>query len=165
MLIRPARPADLAALDALFERAYPRLLAPDYPPSVLVTALPRIARAQPALCASGTYWVAERDGAILGAGRWTAAAPALRPAIPGRGYVRHVVTDDRAVRQGIGRAVMQAAMTQARAAGITWLDCMATRTAVPFYAALGFVSRGPVTVTLAPGVDFPAVAMLRNLIP
>ena len=163
MPIRPARPDDLAAIDALLARAYPRLLAPDYPPSVLVMALPRIVRAQPALLASGSYWAAERDGAILGAGGWTAAAPATAAVTPGRGHVRHVVTDDRAVRQGIGRAVMAAAMAQARAAGITRLDCLSTRTAVPFYAALGFVPVGPVTVPLGPGIDFPAVAMARDL--
>ena len=37
--------ADLAAVDALLAHSYPRLLAADYPPSVLVTALPIISRA------------------------------------------------------------------------------------------------------------------------
>jgi hypothetical protein len=34
---------------------------------------------------------------------------------------------------------------------------------VPFYGALGFRVVGPVTVTLAPGVLFPAVRMVRLL--
>ena len=47
--VRPAERSDMAAVDALLARSYPRLLKPDYPPSVLVTALPLISRAQPAL--------------------------------------------------------------------------------------------------------------------
>ena len=70
--VRTARSGDLAAVDAVLARAYPRLLKPDYPPSVLVTALPLISRAQPSLLASGTYYVVEDDaGQVVGAGGWT----------------------------------------------------------------------------------------------
>jgi hypothetical protein len=41
-------------------------------------------------------------------------------------------------------------------------DCLATRTAVPFYRALGFAELGPAEVTLAPGIVFPAVRMARR---
>jgi len=57
--IRPSTSADLAAVDALLARVYPRLLKADNPPSVLVTALPLISRAQPGLLRCGTYSVAE----------------------------------------------------------------------------------------------------------
>jgi GNAT superfamily N-acetyltransferase len=165
MLIRLATPADLAAVDALFARAYPRQLAADYPPSLMVMALPMLSRAQPALLASGCYFLAERDGAVLGAGGWTAAAPGRGGLSAGQGHIRHVVTDDRATRQGIGRAVLGAAMAQARAAGIVQLHCLSTLTAVPFYSALGFAVDGRVSLSLGPGIDFPAVAMRRSLAP
>lgn len=158
--IRPARPSDLTALDALFARSYGRLLAADYPPSVLVTAVPLLARAQPALLASGRYYVAvEAGGALLGAGGWSMAAPGGGAAAAGLGHVRHVVTDATRTRQGIGRAIMTRTLAEAAAAGISRLDCLATRTAVPFYAALGFVALGPVEVPLAAGIVFPAVRM------
>ena len=51
MRIRTARPDDLAALDALLAASYPRQLREDDPPSVMVTALPLIAPAQPGLLA------------------------------------------------------------------------------------------------------------------
>jgi GNAT superfamily N-acetyltransferase len=157
--LRPSVRGDLAAVDALLARSYPRLLAADYPPSVLVTAVPLIARARPDLLASGTYWVAvEGAGAIVGAGGWSVAGQ-------GSGEVRHVVTDARRQRQGIGRLVMRAAMGQAGAAGIVRLDCLSTRSAVPFYAALGFRAIGPVEVPLRPGIVFPAVRMLCDLAP
>lgn len=163
--IRRAGRGDIAAVDALLARAYPRLLKADYPASVLVTALPLISRAQPALLMSGTYNVAEdAAGRILGAGGWTAAFPGdPRPAEAGRANVRHVVTDDRATRRGVGRAVLARILAEARAAGMVWMHCLSTRTAVPFYQAMGFTALGTVTVALAPGIDFPAVAMRRDL--
>lgn len=153
LTLRPAVPADLAAVDALLARSYPRLLRRDYPPSVMVTAVPLLARARPELLGSGTYWVAaEADGRIVGAGGWTRGGGDA-------GDVRHVVTDADRTRRGIGRALME----QARRAGLRRLHCAATRTAVPFYAALGFEALGPLAVELRPAVVFPAVAMRRTL--
>ena len=54
LTIRPTTMDDLSALDGLFARAYPRLLKADYPPSVMVTALPLISRAKPELLRCGT---------------------------------------------------------------------------------------------------------------
>ncbi|WP_422072226.1 GNAT family N-acetyltransferase [Tranquillimonas rosea] len=157
--IRLARPDDLAVLDALFGRSYPALLKNDYPPSVRVTAIPLISRAQPALLASGTYWVAEReDGQVVGAGGWTRAERSGAV-----GDVRHVVTEARCVRQGICGRLMRHAIAAARTAGLIRLDCLSTRTAVPFYASLGFAAGETVDVALARGVVFPAVRMRLGL--
>lgn len=163
LTLRLATPGDLAAVDALLARSYPRLLAADYPPSTLVLAIPRIARARPELLASGSYFLAEdAAGRIVGAGGWTASAPVgATPA--GTGHVRHVATDPDALRQGVGRALMLLVFHEARAAGISRLECLSTRTAVPFYAALGFRTLGPVEVPLAPGILFPAVRMQADL--
>mgnify|MGYP002145911690 CR=1 FL=1 len=77
--LRRARPSDLAAVDLLLSRSYPRLLAADYPPSTLVTALPLISRARPDLLSSRSYFVVEdAEGRIFGAGGWTAHSPAAR---------------------------------------------------------------------------------------
>ncbi|MEL7165691.1 MAG: GNAT family N-acetyltransferase [Pseudomonadota bacterium] len=157
--IRPTTLADMAAVDALLARTYPKLLKADYPPSVLVTALPIISRARPELITSGTYYVVEDRDVILGAGGWTRDR-----ANPGLGHIRHVVTDDRALRRGIGRALMQHCFDVARAAGITWMECWATRTAVPFYEAVGFQTVRPIDVTLQGGIVFPSIRMLRPLV-
>jgi N-acetylglutamate synthase-like GNAT family acetyltransferase len=165
--IRRAKPDDIGAIDTLLQRSYPRLLKPDYPASVLVTALPRMIQAQPALIASGTYYVAESDtGDLLGAGGWTAVIPGQGgQKETGRGNIRHVVTDPDAVRQGVARAILYHSFSTAQAAGLTWLHCMSTRTAVPFYEAVGFTAQGEIVVTMAPGVSFPAIAMTRALTP
>ena len=162
IVFRVAGRTDLAGIDALLARAYPRLLKPDYPASVLVTALPIISRARPELVVSGSYWVALDGPAIVGAGGWTPGAPGDGGVMAALGHIRHVVTDDRQVRRGIGRGLMQRAMAQAKAAGIVRLECLSTRTAVPFYASIGFVELGAVDVPLRPGITFPAVRMVRN---
>jgi GNAT superfamily N-acetyltransferase len=163
LTLRRSTADDLAAVDRLLSRSYPQLLAPDYPPSVLVLAVPRIARARPELLASGTYFLAE-DGAgkLLAAGGWTPGAPA-GGTVRDTGHVRHVATDPDAVRRGVGRALMTRVMQDARDAGMLWLDCLSTRTAVPFYTAMGFRTLFPTEVQLAPGISFPAVRMMADL--
>jgi GNAT superfamily N-acetyltransferase len=157
-VVRVAGPEDLAGVDALLARAYPRLLKADYPPSVLVTALPLISRAQPALLRSGTYYVAETEAGIVGAGGWT---PDRQRA--GLGHVRQVVSDDLMQRRGIARALITHALEVARARGISEMECWSTRNAVPFYAAMGFASEGPMQVELRPGIGFPAIWMRMRL--
>ncbi len=157
--IRTARPADLAAVDALLARSYPKLLAADYPPSVMVTAVPLIARARPGLLASGHYFLAvTAGGAVVGAAGVTPVRSRVTV-----GEIRHVVTDHRLTRRGIGRALMGHVFDHARGLGLRRLDCLSTRTAVPFYRALGFEVIGPAEIPLAPGIGMPVLRMVRDL--
>ncbi len=152
--IRTATRADIAAVDDLLQRSYTRLLAPDYPPSVRVMAVPRLIRARPELLASGRYFVATDGAAVIGAGGWSGAAP-------GVAEVRHVATDPAHLRRGVARAILLHVLGEVAAAGAVRLDCLATRTGVPFYLALGFTELGPVEMTLGPGIGFPVVRMMR----
>jgi N-acetylglutamate synthase-like GNAT family acetyltransferase len=163
--IRRAEPGDLAAVDRLLARSYPRLLAADYPPSVMVLAVPIIARARPELLASGRYFLAvNATGHVVGAGGWSLARPGGTgdPSVD-TGHVRHVATDPEVTRQGIGRKLMREAVADAARAGVRRMECLSTRTAVPFYTALGFRTVGPTDVPLQPGIVFPAVRMIADL--
>ena len=162
--IRPSGKEDLAAIDGLLARSYPALLKADYPPSVLVLALPLISRANPNLVTCGTYFVAETDdGAIIAAGGWTREGPQAHAGLAGTGHIRHVVTDHTRTRQGVGRALMTRVLETARDAGLRHLKCQSTLTAVPFYEACGFQVVGEITISLRPGIDFPAIAMQRSI--
>jgi GNAT superfamily N-acetyltransferase len=164
LTLRRATGADLAAVDSLLVRSYPRLLKADYPPSVMVLAVPLIIRARPELLASGRYFLVEAgDGRLVGAGGWSIGSPSDGSESVAMGHVRHVATDADHVRGGIGRLIMERILTDADAEGLRWLNCLSTRTAVPFYTAMGFRPVCPVDVTLRPGIRFPAVRMLREL--
>lgn len=169
LTLRASKLSDLSAVDTLLARSYPRLLAADYPPSVMVTALPIIARARPELLTSGRYFLAfAQDGRLMGAGGWSGAAPGPsdqpqgRAAGVGIAHVRHVATDPDAVRQGVGRAIMRAVFEAARVAGMVQMECLSTRTAVPFYTSLGFRVLGAADVPLRAGIVFPAVRMIKD---
>lgn len=159
MDIRATTKADIPAVDALLARSYPVLLKPDYPASVLVTALPLISRAQPGLVTCGTYFGVFVEGQLVSAGGWTRAKPGGGDGTGWIGHIRHVVTDPARTRQGYGRALMAHIFAGAAQAGIAEMRCQATRTAVPFYRACGFVPLGEIEVPLRAGITFPAVAM------
>ena len=156
--IRTTTRADLAAVDALLARSYPKLLKRDYAPSVLVLALPLISRAQPRLLASGTYFLAETEDRVVGVGGWTTDRRDRRLA-----HIRHVGTDDRFLRQGVASALLRHCFDTARKRGVTRMECWSTRTAVSFYAHMGFEELGPMDVDLAPGIRFPSIRMIRAL--
>lgn len=162
--IRPTTAQDLAAIDALLAASYTTLLKRDYAPSVLVTALPLIARANPALLQSGSYFIAEDDnGMALAAGGWTGAAPQGGVGMADIGHIRHVATHPAHLRKGLAQAILTRVLSDALAAGVDRMMCQSTQTAVPFYRAMGFRLRGDITILLRPGIPFPAVDMDRAL--
>ena len=154
LTLRPARPDDLALVDALMARSFTRLLRRDYPPSLMVTVVPRIARARPDLLASRRYFVVEGgEGRLVGAGGYSLGQGSVEA------EVRQLASDPDFVRQGIGRRLMEGIVAATRAEGVRALDCLATLTAAPFYAAMGFRSLGRVEVPMLPGLSFPVIKM------
>lgn len=162
--IRRSTLDDMSGVDHLLARSYPNLLAADYPPSILVLAVPLLVRAQPELLTSGRYFVADHDGRIVGAGGYSWSAPTNRQEGTSRdvAHIRHVATDPDAIRQGIATALLSRIIADAGAAGAKRFDCLSTRTAVPFYRAIGFESTEEVLIGLRAGIDFPAIRMQRN---
>lgn len=158
MFIRSATAIDRAAVDALLIRSYPVLLAADYAPHELAPALPLMTRARPELLESGTYYVVEDGGAVIGAGGWTRDA-----GDPMLGHIRHLVTDPRQLRAGVASWLMYHSFDAARAAGVRRMECWSTRTAERFYQAVGFRTLGPLDVRMGVQVSFPAIRMERAL--
>lgn len=163
--IRAARIADVVALGKLLGRSYGTLLAADYPAPLLAAATAVLTRPGAALLSCGTYYLADcGDGGLLAGGGWTYHAPGGGATGPREvGHVRHLACDPGAVRRGVGRALMEHALFEAQAAGVRRMMCYSTLTARPFYPALGFVEQGDITVTLAPGLNFPAVQMCLEM--
>ena len=163
--LRPAQPADAANVTALLEHSYPVLLAPDYPAETLTAVLPAITRARPSLLAGQTYFLLEEKGALRAAGGWSDTDPWGGTCAPGTAHIRHVVTAPEHVRRGLGRRLMAGVCADARAQGITRFECYSTLTARDFYTRCGFEEVSAVVMTLARGVQFPAVHMRRTCAP
>jgi len=164
LILRVATPDDAPAVDALLKRSYGSLLREDYPAEILIAALPMMVRSNPKLLASGTYFVVEDEaGAVIGAGGWTPWAPGDMADTPGLGHIRHVATDDRSVRRGVGRMILERCIAEAKDAGLERLEALSTLTAAPFYESMGFEDIEPVAVPMGPDVMLPSVRMLREL--
>lgn len=147
--IRLATEADLPVLRAMMARAIAELqsdvLSPDQ-----VAASATMMGLDTQLVADGTYFVAERDGAIAGCGGWSwratlyggdhspgrSTAP-LDPAVDAA-RVRAMYTHPDHVRQGVGKAVLAACEAAARAAGFRRTEMMATLAGERLYTACGY---------------------------
>src|SRR5881227_2418705 len=87
-VIRTARPTDTDAVGTLLEESYSRLLAASYDSTILGLALPYMIKANPALLASGTYYVAEAERRIVvGCGGWTAEKPGSNDITAGEEHI------------------------------------------------------------------------------
>lgn len=162
--LRRAQPDDETALTRLLTESYRVLLAPDYRPSVLAQAVPKIGRAQPDLLMAPGYLVAETGGgALIGAGGWTWRGPAGGAAPLDWGHVRHVAVHPYHAGSGVGAILLETVIEDARDAGVRVLSCLSTLTARGFYARMGFSDQGEVDLALGPGLSFPAVQMRRVL--
>ncbi len=168
VVVRAASPADADAVGVLLLESYPPLLAPGYEPALLARALPLMTKANPALLASGTWYVAEgpgTDGALAGSGGWTLQRPGAAEELvdPALGHLRHFAVHPAWTRRGVGRALFDRCMADARATGVSAFECYATTVAVPFYQALGFETVGPFAARLGRDTDFPSIRMVCRI--
>lgn len=158
--VRVADPADEAAVTALLRASYPVLMRPAYEPATLAAALPLMARANPGLLKSGTFYVAAADtGAVVGCGGWTHHRPGSAEVVPGLAHLRHFASHPDHAGRGVGRAIFAACRSAAREAGVTRLECYASLNAEGFYAALGLSPVRLVEVPMGSGLRFPSVVM------
>jgi GNAT superfamily N-acetyltransferase len=156
--LRPTLETDLDAVSRVSAASYSVLLVPDYPAEILAVIVPVISRAKPELISSGTYFAAIENNEIIAVGGWTKTRPGTNELVEGLGHIRHVAADPRHLRKGAAGMIVQRCLNEARLAGITEMECLSTKTAVPFYARFGF---GVVTerdVVLA-GVPFASIEM------
>jgi N-acetylglutamate synthase-like GNAT family acetyltransferase len=161
---RVATIEDAAAVEALLEASYPVFMGPWYEEAVLVPALEVVTKANHALLASGTYYVAEsRDGCMIGCGGWTRERPGIGDIAAKLGHVRHFGTHPAWTRRGVGRAIYRLCQASARAVGIDAFECYSSLNAEGFYSTLGFRRIRIVLVELRPNLSLPSVWMRRQI--
>jgi predicted N-acetyltransferase YhbS len=173
--VRLARERDVAAIEALIPVSARALQAATYTPAQIEGALGTVFAVDRQLIADGTYFVAERDGAIVGCGGWSRRRtlfggdrgvprddsqldPLREPA-----RIRAFFVHPACARQGVGRLLMQACERAAIAAGFGTLELVATLAGEPLYAAFAFRAIERYELALANGLSLPAVRMTKTL--
>lgn len=162
--IRVASQNDLSEINSLLIRSYAVLMRQAYTTSTLDEVIPVIGRANTSLLYTGQYYVAfDSNSVVSGAGGWTKEAPANGTLRKEVGHLRHFATDPTCVGQGIGSAIFDRCVVEARAAGLTDFSVFASLNAQGFYERMGFQVIRTVFLDLAPGTTFEVVEMWRSI--
>ena len=88
--------------------------------------------------------------------------PLLDPAVDAARIRAFFVHPDCA-RRGVGRAILDACLAAARAAGFRRVELAATLPGVPFYRAFGFAEREALEAPMPGGPGLPVIRMERAL--
>jgi predicted N-acetyltransferase YhbS len=174
MIIRKATHADVPDVEALIEASIRGIGAQRYSPEQIESSLEHLFGADTQMIDDGTYFVVEAEGALVGAGGWSARKtpfggdqaaavrdaqwrdPAEDPAVIRAFYVHPDWT-----RRGIGQRLLAASEDAARAEGFHTFELVATLTGLPLYAAAGYREVKPTTIPLPDGVVIEAVRMKK----
>ncbi|MBA4778009.1 MAG: GNAT family N-acetyltransferase [Sphingomonadales bacterium RIFCSPHIGHO2_01_FULL_65_20] len=174
MIIRPARPDEIPALERLIAASARQLSIGFYSPQETEAAIKHVFGVDSELVGDGTYLVVELDGRIAGCGGWSRRAtlfgsdrfaqrqigfvdPAQAPA-----KIRAFFIAPEFARRGVGAALLDACEAAARAADFTQAELMATLPGVPFYTAYGYRAQGEV-VQHYDGIPLRFVPMRKTL--
>jgi len=174
--LRLAEARDVPALEALIALSARALQAATYAPSQIEAALGSVFAVDTRLIADRTYYVAQRDEAIVGCGGWsrrrtlfgghgTGAAgddDTLLDASRDAARIRAFFVHPAHARQGIGRELLATCERAAVAAGFRRLELVATLAGEPLYAAFGFRAVERYEVRLPDGSALPVVRMLKT---
>jgi N-acetylglutamate synthase-like GNAT family acetyltransferase len=159
MCVRVATTKDMQGISALIGRSYSILMQSAYAQDVLARALPAMTRANPDLVASGTFYVAEDAGSLVGCGGWTFAPPGGGTIIDGLVHARHFAVEPERSGTGIGRAIFERVSNDACAAGAVRIQALSSLNAEPFYKRMGLDRLDLIPVAMGAGVEFPVVLM------
>lgn len=161
--VRTARLSDAGSVERVFLASYPPLMAKAYDQELLRRALPVITRPNTRLLASGTYYVAETGGLIIGCGGWTHEEPGATARTQGIAHIRHFAVSEDQIGRGVGRALFDRCEIDARMEKVRMFKCFASHNAEGFYAALGFRLCGEIDVPMPPDLLFPSLLMERRI--
>lgn len=175
ILVRNADPDDLPALKTLMDAAIGELQAAFLAPREILASR-EVMGIDTQLIWDGTYFVAEIDRELAGCGGWSRRATlyggdhsrSLRDAslldpITDNARVRAMYTHPAFTRRGVGRAILVASETAARAAGFKRTELMATLAGEPLYRACGYVEEERTFSAEIDGVRVPLVRMTKSL--
>lgn len=174
-MIRVAVPADLPAIEEVMRASMAALSAGFYDEAQTASAVRHIAVADRQLVDDGTYFVVVEDDRVVGCGGWSwrrklftgtnaqsAVEGALDPAVDAA-RIRAMFVHPGHARRGLGRLILEASESAARAMGFTRFELMATLPGVPLYERCGYEALERVTLDLPDGTHLGGVRMARRV--
>lgn len=172
--LRLATIDDLPAMHALMKLAIAELLKPYLLPEVVAASF-EIMGLDTQLVSDGTYFAAIEGGVIIGCGGWSRRATlfggdqtkgrdaALLDPTRDAARVRAMYTHPAHTRRGVGRAILDACESAARAQGFAHVELAATLAGKPLYRACGYKVIEPFASRTSGGVDVPLLRMGKSL--
>ena len=173
--LRLARESDIPALEKLIPLSVRALQAHCYSPAQMDAALGPVFGVDGQLIRDGTYFVAERDGVIVGCGGWSRRSSLFGGDIgrkqedalldprrdPAR--VRAFFVHPDCARRGIGRSIMTACEQAIIAAGFRTVELSATLAGEPLYASFGYAVAKRYEIPMSGGLSLPVVLMTKRV--
>ena len=175
--LRIANPADAEAIGDLIANSVRGLAKGIYTGSQIELSIKSVFGVDHQLIEDGTYFVAEHGDRIVGCGGWSRRQtlfgasdyaesrnsslldPTSQPA-----KIRAFFVHPDAARRGIGRAILERCEAEARAAGFTSAEMMATLPGIPLYEVCGYEKHEPHDVNLPDGETIVCIRMSKSLI-
>ena len=173
--LRLACADDIPELETLIGRSVRELQSPYYSPAQMEGALGSVFGVDRQLIRDGTYFVAERESAIIACGGWSKRASlfgsdaartvedALLDPLRDAARIRAFFVHPEHARHGLGRAILFACENAIRAARFRSIELVATLPGVPFYLAFDYAAGERYEVPLGNGLSLPVVRMSKNL--
>ena len=176
--IRPASSADVTALATLIAESVRALSEGFYSKDEAEHGLERVFGVDTQLIVDGTYYIVEHDSEMVGCGGWsrrrtlfggdqmkvaeedTLLDPSAEPARIRAFFVRPAWA-----RRGIGGRILRYCEEQARTAGFSSAELVATLPGEPLYAAYGYQRHEEIRVDVGDGVVLRGYRMSKALRP
>jgi len=165
---------DIPQLNELIALSVRGLSTEYYTPNQIESAIKYIFGIDTQLIIDGTYYIAEKEGVLVGCGGWSKRNtlyggdqhkdiedPLLNPAIDAARIRAFFVHPDYA-RQGIGRLIMNVCEEAAKSNGFTTFELGATLPGVPLYEVMGYHAIERVDAPLADGEVLGVVKMRKG---
>jgi GNAT superfamily N-acetyltransferase len=173
--LRLASEADVPALEELIPLSVRALQAAYYSTAQMDAALGPVFGVDRQLIRDGTYFVAERDGVLIGCGGWSRRRSLYggdsarenedelldprRDAARIRAFFIHPAW----ARRGISRSIMITSEDAIIGAGFRAVDIVATLAGEPLYASFGCAVVERYEIAMPGGLGLPVVRMTKSL--
>ena len=176
MQIRLATIDDIPALSQLIDDSVRGLSVTHYSASEIESALREVFGVDTQLILDETYFIAETEGQIVGAGGWSKRKtlfggdrsksgrvdslldPAKDPA-----RIRAFYIHPQWSRRGIGSMILDACEQAARVSGFTTVELASTLPGVPFYLSRGYAKGEAISIPMENGETLITYRMSRSL--